>query len=364
MNTCPQNSPHPYPRLRQLAIDAVFNSAFCVVLALALTYIARIGPSFWINLTFSLVIGTLALLFIDGGRLLLWGDGKMPPRLPFIALTVISLPLAHRLGAWLVIWMLDFPAKAVFEVQEKNMVGFVLFSALGGLAIVWFFWTRGRLMLLEAQAQEEKARVAAIEKQAIQAQLQLLQAQIEPHMLFNTLANLQGLIAIDPARAQHMVDQLIQYLRATLSSSRAEKTTLAHEFALLQAYLGLMSVRMGARLAYAVDLPKNLETLAVPPMLLQPLVENAIKHGLEPKVEGGSIAVRAQLHDSLLALTVSDTGLGLDAQQDETPQDGGGVGIANVRERLQALYGDRASLALHPNSPCGVTAQLRLPLTS
>jgi len=210
---------------------------------------------------------------------------------------------------------------------------------------------------LQAQAEAEKARAASIEKQAMQAQLQLLQAQIEPHMLFNTLANLQGLISVDAPRAQHMLDQLILYLRATLSSSRAEKTTLSHEFSLMEAYLDLMSVRMGKRLSFTLQLPHALEDVLIPPMLLQPLIENAIKHGLEPKIDGGHIDVRATLEQGMLRLSIADTGLGLGV----SPARGTQVGLANVRERLLALYGTSASLLLLANPSDGTIAQLDLP---
>lgn len=203
----------------------------------------------------------------------------------------------------------------------------------------------------------EKARAEAVERQALQAQLQLLQAQIEPHMLFNTLANLQGLIALDPAQAQTMLDQLIVYLRATLSASRAQRTTLGQEFTLLDAYLGLMSVRMGARLSFALDLPEALRNTEVPPMLLQPLVENAIAHGVEPNVAGGHIQVTARAADGGLELLVSDTGRGLDAGPGKP---GTGLGLSNVRERLNALYGERATLSLDA-APQGATARILLP---
>jgi sensor histidine kinase YesM len=194
----------------------------------------------------------------------------------------------------------------------------------------------------------------------MQTQLQLLQAQIEPHMLFNTLANLQGLIAIDPTRAQHMLDQLIQYLRATLSSSRETHTTLSREFELMQAYLGLMSVRLGRRLSYTLRLPETLKEIAVPPMLLQPLVENAIKHGIEPKVEGGSVDVEASREDSSLRLRVTDSGLGL--AHSLPGRQGESIGLANVRERLQALFGSRSSFTLSPNDPAGAVATIVIPL--
>jgi sensor histidine kinase YesM len=156
-----------------------------------------------------------------------------------------------------------------------------------------------------------------------------------------------------------MLDQLIQYLRATLSVSRNETTTLGEEFAALEAYLGLMSVRMGARLAYRFSLPDALRAVRLPTMLLQPIVENAIVHGLEPKVDGGTVTVEAAAHDGRLEIVVSDTGLGLGAS---APHQGGGVGLATTRERLQALFGAGAGLELSPALPQGALVRITLPL--
>jgi LytS/YehU family sensor histidine kinase len=186
----------------------------------------------------------------------------------------------------------------------------------------------------------------------------MLQAQIEPHMLFNTLANLQGLIAADPPRAQLLLEQLIAYLRATLKSSRAAATTLAEEFSLMDSYLGLMSIRMGERLSYRLELPPSLAGLPLAPMLLQPLLENAIRHGLEPKIEGGRLDVSAAHDGANLVLTVCDTGLGLQAPA----RHGTGLGLENIRERLHALYGPGASLVLADAVPCGTVATLTLPM--
>lgn len=358
MNPALQTKAHRYPRLRRFAIDLAITTGFNIVIAILVTYVLRIHDSFFINLVISICIGTLMVAFIDGGRLLLWGIG-MPPKLPFVLLVVAALPSGQYLGNYLASAILHIPVENFAAVRAKNAVGFAILFILICLSITWFFWNRGMMGMLKAEAEAEKARAAAVEKQALQAQLQLLQAQIEPHMLFNTLANLQGLIAVDTQRAQQMLDQLIQYLRATLSSSRSEKTTLAHEFSLMQAYLGLMSVRMGTRLSYSLHLPEELRDALVPPMLLQPLVENAIKHGIEPKIEGGHIEVRAAREAAALTLTVADTGLGLDAAPSESS--GTCVGVANVRERLQVLYGERAAFSLVPNTPSGVIAQLSIP---
>lgn len=350
---------HPYPRLRRFAIDVAITTVFNVAIAIIITYVMRVPGNFLVNLIISMCVGTLAVTFIDGGRLLLWGLEK-PPKLPFFALLAVGLPAALQLGNIIAAQITGVPTEYFPASRYRDPTSYIVLTLLVSLFITWFFWNRTTLAHLRAAAEAQKARAAAIEKQAMQAQLQLLQAQIEPHMLFNTLANLQSLIAVDPPRAQHMLDQLIRYLRATLSSSRAEQTTLAHEFALMEAYLGLMSVRMGARLSYKLHLPDDLAGIKVPPMLLQPLIENAIKHGLEPKIDGGRIDIEATRDAGSLSISVADTGLGLDAEGDHGTQ----VGLMNIRERLQVLYGDAASVSLTPNVPNGAIAQLKLPLPS
>ena len=184
-------------------------------------------------------------------------------------------------------------------------------------------------------------------------------------MLFNTLANLRVLITLDPPRAVAMLDRLNGYLRATLGGSRATLHPLAQEFERLADYLELMAVRMGPRLRYRLELPEDLSAAPVPPLLLQPLVENAIRHGLEPKIEGGTVTVRAQrdtgADGELLVLQVLDTGVGLPADG-APPSTPGGFGVAQVRERLQTLHGARASVVLQPAPGGGTSALLRMPL--
>ncbi len=326
-----------------------------LVCALLITGLALTHGSFLVNLVYSVCIGSLAYSLINGGRILIWGREVKPPVAAFITLMLGALFVAQWLGILLGAWLTGT------EDTARHVTGggatLLLICLLAGAGASWLFWNRARLAWLKAEAESEKARAAAIERQAMQAQLQMLQAQVEPHMLFNTLANLQGLIAIDPPRAQAMLDQLIQYLRATLSAARAAHTTLGQEFALLQAYLGLMQMRMGERLAIELELPEDYAALQLPPMLLQPLVENAIKHGLEPKLEGGRLSVRAQRQGQQLVISVQDNGLGLDAPA----MPGTRVGLANLRERLQVLYGDQASFELRPAQP-GVIATLTLPL--
>jgi sensor histidine kinase YesM len=187
----------------------------------------------------------------------------------------------------------------------------------------------------------------------------LLETQLAPHMLFNTLANLRALIAADPRRAVAMLDRLDSYLRAVLAGSRGLSHPLAAEFARLADYLELMSVRMGPRLQYELDLPEQLRDVSVPPLLLQPLVENAIRHGLEPLIAGGEIRVRARRDGSNLTIDVADTGGGFD---EASGAQGGGFGLTQVRERLDSLYGERAKLDLKSSLGGGTLATLRLPL--
>jgi hypothetical protein len=219
----------------------------------------------------------------------------------------------------------------------------------------YFFYISGRMA--GAQAREQAAMRTAAE-----SQLKLLASQLEPHMLFNTLANLRALIAHDPPRAQAMLDHLIGFLRATLEASRSGSSSLSKEFAGVGDYLELMQIRMGPRLNRRLDLPVELAGLPVPPLVLQPLVENAIKHGLEPTVEGGWIMVTARREGSTLILTVRDTGAGLAPLADS----GTRFGLHQVRERLATLYGSAGTLELKSvddGHDRGTLAIVRLPIS-
>ena len=186
----------------------------------------------------------------------------------------------------------------------------------------------------------------------------LLQSQLEPHMLFNTLANLRALIAVDPAAAQQMLDRLDGYLRATLGASRATQHALAAEFERLRDYLELMAVRMGPRLAYRLDLPEALRERPVPTLLLQPLVENAIRHGLEPRIEGGRIDVTARADHQALVLTVKDSGVGFDSQAARRP---GSFGLTQVIERIASSTDGRGRVDVQSQPGAGTTVRIHLP---
>ena len=217
-----------------------------------------------------------------------------------------------------------------------------------------FFW-RERHARAEADLERERLRGERVEREATLANLRALQAQIEPHFLFNTLANVTSLIDPDPAKARRMLESFIRFLRSSLGATRAESTTLADEGELMAAYLDVLQIRMGERLRYEIDIPPGLHAFSLPPMLLQPVVENAIRHGLEPKMDGGVVKVRARLEDGRIVIEISDSGVGFAATTR------GGVGLTNLRDRLRLLYGDRASLAIGESEGGGARVTMTLP---
>jgi sensor histidine kinase YesM len=213
------------------------------------------------------------------------------------------------------------------------------YAAYGMVCILGSEYIRDRITVSDA-----RARMA--QKLTAQAQLNLLRSQLDPHMLFNTLSNVHELIEECPPQAQSMLLHLMAFLRATLDSSRATEHTLAEEFQLTSDYLQLMQIRMGDRLLAKLELPQSLHTAKVPAMLLQPLVENAIKHGLEPRKMGGDLTVSASHADGQLILRVCNDGCPAQimptAAQSNPPRPSGGYGLQHVRDRLHELYGNRA----------------------
>jgi sensor histidine kinase YesM len=192
-----------------------------------------------------------------------------------------------------------------------------------------------------------------------------MQAQVEPHFLFNTLASVQYLTETDPVQANRLLGHLIAYLRAALPQFRAQSSTLGREVELAKAYLGILQMRMGPRLDFTVELAPELASHAFPPNMLISLVENAIKHGVEPSVDGGTIAISARRDGDRVVLTVTDSGRGLAASGAASGGTAGdGVGLPNVRERLAALFGSRAQFSIEDVQPRGTRAIIAIPYES
>lgn len=263
----------------------------------------------------------------------------------------------------------SLPSELRADIREKVADDFfrltfgailiIIFIPLFIMAIIAkFFIDRARAAQRVAEEKKQEADFHAMTRQVTEARLMALQAQVEPHFLYNTLANVQALTEADPPLASKMVEHLIQYLRAALPKMRETTSTVGQEMDLVRAYLNILKIRMGARLEFAINLPDDVAKLPFPPLMLPSLIENAIKHGLEPQREGGRIDITASRLAGLISIEVKDTGRGFG-----TGTSGGGVGLANIRERLAGLYGPDAKLTLTENTPHGVIATLQVPDT-
>jgi len=219
-------------------------------------------------------------------------------------------------------------------------------------AVGEFYWRELRSLREMQEAESDSARY---EREMVAARLQVLQAQIEPHFLFNTLANVRRLYDKDPVDGRAMLESLMRYLETALPRMRDAESTLGRDVDLVDAFLHIHEIRMGRRLAYGLDVPASLHACRIPPMMLLTLVENALKHGIGPTIDGGRIQVSAHREGSELTLTVADTGRGF------APGSGSGMGLANIRARLAAEFGDRGHLALGNNVFGGATATIVLP---
>jgi signal transduction histidine kinase len=223
----------------------------------------------------------------------------------------------------------------------------------GLVAAAWYTMRRSEHLAGEVS----RAELAGNQLQAstAEARLQALQAQVEPHFLFNTLAHVKSLYRRDAENGRRMLDRLLDYLQAALPRVRQADTTLEQELQLAHAYLDIQQIRIGGRLTFSIEVPEEIASLRFPPLMLLTLVENAIKHGIAPQTEGGAIRIRARADDRRLRIEVCDTGAGLSQAA------GTGMGLANVRARLAALFGAGARLVIEPNAPHGVVAAIEIP---
>ena len=273
-------------------------------------------------------------------------------------------------------------ARAVAEAGRAKRTREVHVLSLGeflpSLALLWIVASLiikisyKRQVQAQAQAAQavETAESESLKRQVVEARMAAMQAQIEPHFLFNTLASIDHLIEVDPPRASQMQKHLIALLRASMPTLReasdgaaglGKSCDLARELAVIRPYLEILKVRMEERLATEIDVPDGLLSAEFPPMMVQTLVENAIKHGLEPQPEGGKLTLKAEIVHGKLAVTVSDTGLGFGHAASSGKTAGTGVGLANIRERLQLLYGAKATLTITENPGGGTRVTLALP---
>jgi LytS/YehU family sensor histidine kinase len=261
-------------------------------------------------------------------------------------------------------WLAIVPWKTLAIV---TVLGLILFAGVFKYGGAYFLFVvtcviikvvaggkrRAELVATQATA---RAETEQLERTVLEARMEALQAQIEPHFLFNTLASIDQLILTDPPRASRMQQSLIRYLRSAMPQMRdGSRPTLGQQVNLSSAFLEIMAVRMEQRLQAAVVVPEGLKSAVFPSMMLQTLVENAIKHGLEPKADGGVLTISAEIVDGQLAVHVQDSGMGFMPKTDD------GVGLANIRERLKALYNGRAELIITVPPTGGTCATIKVP---
>ena len=264
-----------------------------------------------------------------------------------VAMTAASIPVR--------LMVVEEPFSRMLEEPSYFVSLFLLWASIGGLAY-WLFRSVRENQLEREELANAECCWEQLQSQMVEARLSALQAQIEPHFLFNTLANVKRLYETVPHQGREMLSSLISYLRAALPSMRQSGSTLGRELELARSFLTILKMRMGDRLDFAIHADPALGAAQVPPMVLPTLVENAIKHGLSPLPEGGRIDIAARRDGEDLLIDVRDNGAGFSSTG------GSGVGLANTRSRLAALFGNRAGLSLSSAAPRGVVASLRLPL--
>ncbi len=334
---------------------------FCMLLAAAFTLLGvamsghwRANPEKWLNwygknLVVSLVIGFLIHALFDIARHWFVTPAQIKAWQPWKRTALFGgIPLLGMLVGW---------------PLGVSLLGINIGQLLGKPQAVAFLALAIGVSLLSTVVMHHyfaaKARVIESDKRATESQLRLLQGQMEPHFLFNTLANIQSLTPLDPPKAAQMLGAFTDYLRSTLMHMRRDDSTVAQELELATAYLQLLQMRMDDRLHFTLTADATTRRALLPPMLLQPLIENAVQHGLEPQVRGGTVLVSARVEGPWLLLTVQDDGVGLPGHASHG-RPGTGVALSNIRERLQSRYGSRASLTMTALTP-GTRAEIKMP---
>jgi sensor histidine kinase YesM len=265
-----------------------------------------------------------------------------------IIIIILAMIVGATLGTVLGTAALGMDPVSLVNNQFKLFVQIIISGLMFGSIISYIFISLGKMS-------DEKIKRLNLEKSAAEAELKLLQSQMEPHFLFNTLSNINGLIDADPEKAGRMLESFTAFLRASFLTARDRTITLAQEIAVVRSYLDVFMMRMGSRLRYTIDIPEGLLVCRIPPLLIQPLVENALKHGLEPKINGGEILIQGHRSGDTVRITVVDSGVGI---KEQSPN--GGIGLDNIEKRLQLLYGEHGRLFLEENRPSGVRAVIEI----
>jgi signal transduction histidine kinase len=350
----------PPSPLRDFVYTAIFNlllAGIFTLFAMLFTKPAQWREIAWANVVFANCIGYLIhALFALGDYL----TGRRCRDWPFWqrAVYYAGVPVvAVILGYWIGFEILDWKGARVAMFTPSGIAGVVALSILISSILGVILSAREKAAKSQAAFEAERARVATAERAAALAQLKALEAQVEPHFLYNTLAHVTSLVDREPATAKRMLDRLIVLLRA---SAAGGGSTLGEQAAHMRAYLELVAMRLGSRLDWSIEVPAALAATPLPPAILQPLVENAVKHGIEPSIAGGAIAIAAREADGRLLIEVADSGVGFGVAV-SPPGRSTGIGLANLRARLAALYDGDARVTIAEREPAGVLVSVSLP---
>lgn len=269
-------------------------------------------------------------------------------------LQIVLLIICIITGSMTGVYIFEF----FFDSNLKNYYYIVLtVGCFFGIIISYFFIVQEKYSQLKIEKQEEELKSISLEKENIQANLKFLQAQIEPHFLFNTLSTVLSLLDTDIETGKKMLENFTQYLRTSLKHTRNENNSLKQEIETIRSYLDINKIRMGDRLMFEVEIPMDVYNISFPPMLIQPLVENAIKHGIEPKVAGGKISIKVskKMPEKILKIEIADTGVGIESDLSY------GIGLKNVKKRLNTLYQGKSSIVFETNKPSGLKVTIGVP---
>lgn len=309
------------------------------------------GSEFMFQLRYSLAIGISVLV---ATYLLTLASGACTPNWK---IAVVAILIGTTTGIIAGSIANDLNPLSLLE-NRQFLITMLLVSIACGTAISYFFYSHGAIAATTAALRQEELERISYQQRLTEANFKVLQAQIEPHFLFNTLSNIISLIRTQPDKAEQMLGNFTEYLRAALHQTRSGSIALHAELATIRAYLDIMQVRMEKRLMYQITIQPDVEDVMLPPLLIQPLVENAIVHGIEPCPEGGIITVTAGIEGGMLILVVSDTGVGI------STSGSAGVGMANIRERLHSFYHGEALFQVKPVLPHGTTVRLAIPISA
>jgi sensor histidine kinase YesM len=334
--------------LRSIIFSLLINAVINTVIAAMLTAIG-FGRGFGVNLVFSQCIG----MSIYTASLAATPLYRAVTRTSYQIMIIVGAVVLGALAGTLLGAAANGFSPIVFLREYDGLfVQIVLIGLLFGAIVSYVFISLARIS-------EEKMKRLDLEKNAALTELKLLQSQMEPHFLFNTLSTVMSLMDSDTEKARRMLESFTAFLRSSLLIARSPTITLAQEMDVVKSYLAVIQVRMGRRLAFRIDVPENLLDCSIPPLLVQPLVENAVKHGLEPSIGGGEVSLVAVRDNDAVRIVVADTGRGIS----EMGQ-GSGIGLSNIRDRLELMYGGRGRLVLEENSPRGVKATIEIPYAS